>query len=145
MNFAVLFAAKKLARFPRVACKEKADPCKFLTVQKFVKEVWVLTWFPIFPSTTPIAGASANEIPFSIQFVQASRWVTTFFFKTSLEQSVTIVQLKPHRNNQHKSLRKYYLCKKDLNQLHLIFSCDKAVNERASLNRRERVIGLFTV
>ena len=24
---------------PRVACKEKADPCKFLAVQKFVKGV----------------------------------------------------------------------------------------------------------
>ena len=28
---------------PRVACKEKADPCTFLAVQKFVKGVWVLT------------------------------------------------------------------------------------------------------
>ena len=28
---------------PRVTCKEKADPCKFLAVQKFVKGVWVLT------------------------------------------------------------------------------------------------------
>ena len=28
---------------PRVACKEKADPCKFLAVQKFVKGVRVLT------------------------------------------------------------------------------------------------------
>ena len=28
---------------PRVACKEKADPCKFLVVQKFVKGFWVLT------------------------------------------------------------------------------------------------------
>ena len=28
---------------PRVACKEKADPCKFLPVQKFVKGVRVLT------------------------------------------------------------------------------------------------------
>ena len=28
---------------PRVACEEKADPCKFLAVQKCVKGVWVLT------------------------------------------------------------------------------------------------------
>ena len=28
---------------PRVACKEKADPCKFLAVQKFVKGVIMLT------------------------------------------------------------------------------------------------------
>ena len=47
--------------------------------------------------------------------------------------------------NQHKSLSKCYFCEKDLNQLHLIFSCDKAVNEGASLSRRERVISLFTV
>ena len=68
------------------------------------------------------------------------------FKKTSLEQSVTIDRpIKTTPINQHKSLRKYYLYKEDLNQLHLIFSCDKAVNERASLNQRERVIGLFTV
>ena len=65
----VLLAAKKLARFPQVACKEKADQCKFLTIQKFVKGRRV----PIFPSMTPITGVSANEITFSIQFVQASR------------------------------------------------------------------------
>ena len=28
---------------PRVACKEKADPCKFLAVQNFLKGIWVLT------------------------------------------------------------------------------------------------------
>ena len=29
--------------FPRVACKENADPCKFLAVQKFAKGVIMLT------------------------------------------------------------------------------------------------------
>ena len=56
-----------------------------------------------------------------------------------------ISRMKTTPINQHKSLRKYYLCKDNLNQLHLIFSFDKAADERASLNRRERVIGLFTV
>ena len=42
LQIAVLFAAQNLT-VPRVACKKKADPCKFLAVQKFVKGVIVLT------------------------------------------------------------------------------------------------------
>ena len=67
-----------------------------------------------------------------------------FNFLTSLEQRVTIDRpIKTTPINQHKPLRRYYLCKEDLNQLHVIFSCEKADKERASLNRRERVIGLL--
>ena len=33
----------KIFTVPRVACKEQADPCKFLAVEKFVKGVIVLT------------------------------------------------------------------------------------------------------
>ena len=40
LQIAELFAAQKLSR---IACKEKADRCKFLAVQKFVKGVMVLT------------------------------------------------------------------------------------------------------
>ena len=99
---------------PRLACKGKADPCTFLTVEKFVK------------------GRSVNSSS-DLSFDNSNSWCIS-------AKNTTI--------NQHISLRKYYLCKKDLNPLHLIFSCDNAVNdrtERASLNQREHVIGLFTV
>ena len=99
---------------PRVACKGKADPCKFLTVEKFVK------------------GRSVNSSS-DLSFDDSNSWC---------------ISAKNTPINQHISLRKYYLRKKDVNPLHLIFSCDNAVNERterASLNRREHVIGLFTV
>ena len=45
MDFFSSLCCLQLKNFtvPSVACKEKADPCKFLAVQKFVKGVIVLT------------------------------------------------------------------------------------------------------
>ena len=37
LQIAVLFAAQNFFTVPRLACKGKADPCTFLTVEKFVK------------------------------------------------------------------------------------------------------------
>ena len=73
---------------PRVACKERADPCKFLAVQKFVKGVIVLTRVGTFSiiliidrSRTPgslqplssflFTGAAVKEVtsPISLRFV----------------------------------------------------------------------------
>ena len=53
LQIAVLFAAQKL-HGPPVACKEKADPCKFLAVKKFAKGVWVLTRVGTFSITADI-------------------------------------------------------------------------------------------
>ena len=114
LQIAVLFAAQNFFTVPRLACKGKADPCTFLTVEKFVK------------------GRSVNSSS-DLSFDNSNSWC---------------ISAKNTPINQHIPLRKYYLCKKDLNPLHLIFSCDNAVNERterASLNQREHVIGLFTV
>ena len=43
LQIAVLGLQLKNFTFPRVTCKEKADPCKFLAVEKFVERVIMLT------------------------------------------------------------------------------------------------------